>query len=441
MTAADRRGRTERAALLGLAGLALAAIQQFGPLLWPYGLGAWWSPVTQAWTLAIDLLWVASMVIAYQRDPASPLWKLLLAYRVVATAGVLWVFPTSLTWTISNLIVGLGGVVFVHLVLAFPSGHLEDRLDRRFVLAAYAWFAVTRVAWLLVWQPPTTRIGFSPRNPFVSAPDSTLAWLFGPFALVLLAAALFAGVVVGLTRHWRRAGPVERRALLPMALAAPVQLALTRRMAAGRCEPIRVGRAAGGAAVPGPRGRRVAVPRRLPVGARARPAGEGRRGRPRRGARARRAAGRARGGTCPRPRGRVRSCSAFPAPSGDGLVRADGRSVHALPDVARRASRRLERNGELLAVLDYDPAIEREDPDASMRSGRSRGSRSPTSAWPPRFVPSSRRSGRRGCGSWRLLTRSASGSSATSTTARSSAWSRSPFASTRSAAGPPARTR
>ena len=116
MPAADRRGRTERAALLGLAGLALAAVQQFGPLLWPYGLGAWWSPVTQVWTLAIDLLWVASMVIAYQRDPASPLWKLLLAYRVVATAGVLWVFPTSLTWTLSNLIVGLGGVVFVHLV-------------------------------------------------------------------------------------------------------------------------------------------------------------------------------------------------------------------------------------------------------------------------------------------------------------------------------------
>jgi signal transduction histidine kinase len=351
----------ERAALLGLAGLALAALQQFGPLLWPYGLGAWWSPATQAWMLAIDLLWVAAMVIAYQREPASPLWKLLLAYRVVATAAVLWVFPTSLTWTLSNLIVGLGGVVFVHLVLAFPSGHLEDRLDRRFVLAAYAWLVVTRGAWLLVWQPPTTRIGFSPRNPFVLMPETTLAWLFGPIALVVLAAALFAGVIVGLTRHWRRAGPVERRALLPMALAAPVQLALLVGWQLAGANPSEWGalREALQSPVLAIVGLLFPVAYLLGlVRARLAKAGvadlavELGRGVPLGGLEA----------ALARALGDPSLVLAFPAPSGDGLVRADGRPVDAPQASARRATRRIERDGDLLAVLDYDPAIEREDP-------------------------------------------------------------------------------
>jgi len=82
--------RAERLAVLGVVGVALAAVQQFAPILWPFGLGPSWSVVNQAWFLFIDLLWVAAMLVTYWRDPDGPMWKLFLLYRVVAAVGVIW---------------------------------------------------------------------------------------------------------------------------------------------------------------------------------------------------------------------------------------------------------------------------------------------------------------------------------------------------------------
>src|SRR4029078_11549572 len=97
----------------------------------PCGVGLSCSVATAAHYCAVDLVWVAAMVATYLRDPDGRMWKLFLVYRVVTTLRVLWVFPTSLTWTLSQLVTGLGSVVFVHLVLAYPSGRLNDPFDRR----------------------------------------------------------------------------------------------------------------------------------------------------------------------------------------------------------------------------------------------------------------------------------------------------------------------
>jgi hypothetical protein len=147
---------TERTVLLGGVGLLLAALESFGPLLWPYQLGPTWSPVSQTWFFLVELLWVAAMLVTYRRDPGGPMWKLFLLYQVVRTIGVIWVLPTSLTWTLSQLSIGLGSVVFVHLVLAFPSGRLTDRYDRILVGGAYGLLAITRLAWLVVVSPVTS---------------------------------------------------------------------------------------------------------------------------------------------------------------------------------------------------------------------------------------------------------------------------------------------
>ena len=146
-------GRLERAALLATVGVALAVFQQFGPLLWPYGLGPSWSFATAVLYLAVDLVWVAAMVATYLRDPGGAMWKLFLLYRLVTTLGVLWVFPTSLTWTLSQLVTGLGSVVFVHLVLAYP-----HRPPRRPVRPPDRHGRVRlpsgdSFGWVLVWRP------------------------------------------------------------------------------------------------------------------------------------------------------------------------------------------------------------------------------------------------------------------------------------------------
>jgi signal transduction histidine kinase len=355
-------GRLERAAVLAAVGVALAALQQFGPLLWPYGLGPAWSVATAVWYFFVDLVWVAAMVATYLRDPAGPMWKLFLLYRVVATLGVLWVFPTSLTWTLSQLVTGLGSVVFVHLVLAYPSGRLDDRLDRRMVAAAYVFLAVTRVFWVLVWRPTPGQVGFAPRNPFVIAPNDGLAWLFGPVALVGLAIFLLVAVVVGLGRHWRRASPVLRRSLLPITIAAPVQLGFTVAWYLAGAIPSEWGALRGILQTPivglaglvFPVGYLYGlVQARLARAGVADLAEELGRGVPLGGLR----------DALARALRDPTLTLAFPAPGGDGFVGPDGQTVAAPDDSERvRAVARLEREGELLAVLVYDPAIEREDP-------------------------------------------------------------------------------
>jgi signal transduction histidine kinase len=354
--------RAERAAGLGILGLALAAIQEFGPFSYPYGLGPTWSPVTQAWFFLIDLLWVAAMVVTYLRDPGGRMWKLFLVLRVVGALGVVWTVPTSLTWTLGQFVVGLGSVVFVHLVLAFPSGRLGDRYDRILVASGYIFVIASRVAWLLVWSPPFQKDAFSPGNPYVIWPNEDLARLFGPVAILAITPFLFAAVLIGLWRHWRRATPATRRALLPIVLAAPLQLALTVAWHAANANPDEWSGLRGALKHPVAGLAGIVFPVGFLVGlvrARLARAGIGDlavelgRGVPLGGLR----------DTLARALRDPTLVLAFPGPSGEGYVDPDGQpiSLPAPPDGGRRVAR-LEREGEMLAALVYDPAIEGEDP-------------------------------------------------------------------------------
>jgi signal transduction histidine kinase len=353
--------RAERVAALGALGIGLAALRDFGPVLYPYGLGPGWSPVAQVLFFVADLLWVAAMLVTYWRNPSGRMWKLFLALQLVTTLGTMWVIPTSLTWTLSQLLIGTASVLFVHIVLAFPEGRLVDRYDRWFVTGAYLSVAASRVAWLLVWKPPFQKDAFSPGNPWVVWPNDSLAWVLGPVAILILTPVLFAAVLVGLWRHWQRASPATRRALVPIMLAAPLQLALTVAWHVADTNPTELGFL------------RVALQHPLtslaaavfPIGfllglVRARLARAGV---------ADLAVELGRGV----PLGGLRDLLAralrdptfelaFPAPTGGGFVDAAGRPVDLQRSGAGRGLLSLEQGGEILAVMAYDPAIEREDP-------------------------------------------------------------------------------
>jgi signal transduction histidine kinase len=353
---------TERLILLAVVGIALAAVQQFGPFLWPYEQPRSLSIGYQAWFFAIELLWVAAMLVTYRRDPSGPMWKLFLLYQVVGTLGVIWVIPTSLTWMLSQASIGIGSVVFVHLVLAFPSGRLSDRYDRALVAAAYVFILVTRLAWITVWSPPIDPVGFSPRNPYVLWPNADLATLFGPGAIVAMAPFLYVAVLVGLGRHWRRASPALRRALVPIMVAAPLQLAiilawhLVQAEASG-LEGLRTALEnpiVGVAGLVFPVGFLLSLLRiRLARGSIAELALELGHGVPLGGLRE----------TLARALRDPTLVLAYPSASGAGFVDPDGQSIEIAVEAASdRGIARLERDGEMLAVLSYDPALDQEDP-------------------------------------------------------------------------------
>ncbi|HEX5579609.1 MAG TPA: histidine kinase [Candidatus Limnocylindria bacterium] len=347
--------------MLTALGVALAAVTAYAPFAYAYPLREPLNPLFATAIFAGELLWVAAMLASYRRAPAAPMWKLILASRAVAALGVIWVVNTPLTWITWQAAIGLATVVFGHLVLAFPGGRLTGRYDRVVVIGAYVVFAAARVAWLLVSDPRAADC--FPRcqpNPFLFWPNPTLAFVLGPGLGVALAAFSLA-VVYGVWRHWHAAGTVLRRTLLPVAAVAPLELGLA---AASfvlgvnqeawetvgvviSTSPLAFVHAvipaaflAGLLATRLSRGiadLAIELGRGVPLGG------------------LRRALARA-----------LRDPTlqlAFPTPGGDGLVDSDGQAV-AVPTESdgERGVVRLERDGELLAVLTYDPAVEVEDP-------------------------------------------------------------------------------
>jgi signal transduction histidine kinase len=348
--------------LLGIGGAILAAITAFAPFIYAYPLAVPLNPVFAIATLSGELLWVAAMLAAYARDPAGRMWALILAARIVAAVGVIWVVNTSLTWTMWHLSIGIGSVVFAHLVLAFPGGRLTTTFDRRLIGVAYGVLIVTRIGLALTWDPrgadcfPRCEV-----NPFVIWPSDELAWLFGP-ATSLLLPALAVGVVLSLWRRWRTASPALRRTLAPVALVAPLELGVASARAIASMSqdtwetvglvlstsPLAFLHAAIPAAFLA-----GILSARLSRGAIADLAIELGRGVPLGGLR----------DTLARTLRDPTLVLAFPAPAGDGYVDGDGRPVEVpVESNTGRGVARLEREGELLAVLVFDPAVEIEDP-------------------------------------------------------------------------------
>ena len=348
--------------LLGIAGAVLAAITAFAPFIYAYQLAAPLNPIVAVATLLGELLWVAAMLAAYARDPAGRMWALILAARVVAAVGVIWVVNTSLTWTVWQLSIGIGSVVFAHLVLAFPTGRLTTAFDRRLVGGSYAILVVSRIGLALTWDPRSADC--FPRcevNPFVIWPSDELAWLFGP-GVSLLLPALAVAVVVSLWGRWRSASPALRRTLAPVAVVAPLELGIASARAIVALSqdaweafglvlstsPLAFVHAAIPAAFLA-----GILSARLSRGSIADLAIELGQGVPLGGLR----------DTLARTLRDPTLALAFPAPTGDGFVDGEGRAVDVPPTAeAGRGVARLERDGELLAVLVFDPAIELEDP-------------------------------------------------------------------------------
>ena len=113
--------------------------------------------------------------------------------------------------------------MLVHLLLAFPTGHLRDRFDRVVVGLAYA----LAVAWTLnelLYVGDWVRMVCNPecvQNVFVIWPDvERYNWLRN-----VIASAFSLGVIplvlVALWRHWRAAGGAARRTLLPLVVGVP----------------------------------------------------------------------------------------------------------------------------------------------------------------------------------------------------------------------------
>ncbi len=151
----------------------------------------------------IILSYIFSGLVAWRRRPESRFGPLMVGagFLIATTSTPQWAnagLPYTLGWAMDLL----PAAVFLHVYLAFPTGRLDGRLERRLVLAAYG-TALFQVVGVLLG-------GFGPRNVFAIVHEPEAAETLLRIQLVILSALMLAGVAV-LAQRRRRAGRQARR--------------------------------------------------------------------------------------------------------------------------------------------------------------------------------------------------------------------------------------
>ncbi len=213
--------RTQRHWLI----LGPAALVVGGAVLW---LGVTSHHITQqALTLVLELSvgwsFIASGLVAWGRRPENRTGPLMVLVGFTwfidgfSEANDPWIFTLSLLF--GKLFLAL----FVHLLVAYPTGRLQAGFDRIVVLTAY----VAAIGTMPLLLP------FSHKPICTNCPRNTLEiWHADAIANALIVAfdlvgfSIMIATVVVLVRHRRSAGVAARRALDPVLISGAVTLAL-----------------------------------------------------------------------------------------------------------------------------------------------------------------------------------------------------------------------
>ncbi|HEY7076640.1 MAG TPA: LuxR C-terminal-related transcriptional regulator [Solirubrobacteraceae bacterium] len=118
---------------------------------------------------------------------------------------------SRLAWTVMLLALALQPPLYAHMALAYPSGRVQDRLERAFLAAAYT------VSLLWELTPALFANGGTPSLIFVGRWSLLETFGYVYWSLFAVLGLLFVALVV---RRVRRAPPGARRMLLPLAVAA-----------------------------------------------------------------------------------------------------------------------------------------------------------------------------------------------------------------------------
>jgi signal transduction histidine kinase len=161
---------------------------------------------------------------------------------MVATAFA-WYFVVAgnteppLLWTVGQLFSNLFAATAIHLLLAFPSGRLETKLDRVVVAVAYAGTTVLWLPFMLFTEPADLGCPDCPENLLLVDADAGFSdtYLDG---LGVLGITLMLTVLARLVHRWLTASAPLRRAVTPVFLVGGAfMITLAALLTAGLAEP------------------------------------------------------------------------------------------------------------------------------------------------------------------------------------------------------------
>jgi signal transduction histidine kinase len=206
------------AALAGGVGVAVLAARSrhlgVDPALIGLGLLTGWS-------------FVASGLVALRRRPENRFGWLLVGCGFAWYAGALPAASWSPLFTFGLLVSPIWAAVFVHTILAFPSGRVGDqRLARAAVGVAYGGFVLLQIPYVVVGAPDRQFDCPCPDNLLLVSDNRDAAGLINLLQLTVAGVLVAAMVVFVLVRRWRAASPPLRRVLGPFLATGSATLLL-----------------------------------------------------------------------------------------------------------------------------------------------------------------------------------------------------------------------
>jgi signal transduction histidine kinase len=166
--------------------------------------------------LALGTGWgfIGTGLYAASRRPRSNVGLLMIAVGFAGLLKALAFSNDSVIFTIGSLGELLIYALLVHLLLSFPSGRLDSRLDRVRVEIAYFNSTVVQLAAFLLNDPQQGCVQ-CPANPLLIDHADTAAGVLSAVQLDI-AIAVLGAVVASLYRRWRDSSDSQRRSFAPV---------------------------------------------------------------------------------------------------------------------------------------------------------------------------------------------------------------------------------
>ena len=168
---------------------------------------------------------IGTGLFAWLRRPANRIGPLMTAVGFVWFIAALTASDTPALFIVGILFSALPYALLLHMLVAFPSGHLSGRWERLLVGVAYV--DTTLVPWIAVLFHQTAKhddfCEGCPANPIVISDQlGVTSFMFGMQSL-LGVIGIF-GIAVLLVRRWRKSSASYRRAIAPVLLVGLVTI-------------------------------------------------------------------------------------------------------------------------------------------------------------------------------------------------------------------------
>lgn len=168
---------------------------------------------------------VLAGLIGWNRRPRNRTGMLMVAVGFGVLVGVLGEANYAVPYTLGALLGSLFIAVFVHLLLAYPSGALISRRARVLVASGYAVAFLAPLLDSMFSAPPSCKPSACPANLVRVTGDHT-AHIIATSIWTVASVILFAAVCTLLLGRWRRATPGLRRILRSVYLAGGLSVIL-----------------------------------------------------------------------------------------------------------------------------------------------------------------------------------------------------------------------